>query len=334
MPTPRIEDALTNELNVTVFLASLVVTLVVTPFVADGLRRTGSLDVPNLRSSHSGPVPRGAGIACMTGVAVGVVVARPELSTTLYLVLASIAVLSAVGLVDDLRSLSPMTRLILQAGAGAVVGAPFGLFWALGAAALFVVVVNCINFMDGINGITSATMLTWGLTLAYLAESTDVALLGTLGLVTAATALGFLPWNAPKARIFLGDVGSYLYGALVGSGTVLAIQSGVPIALTLSPLLVYLFDVGLTLLRRAHRGAPIFTAHREHIYQRLTAELGLSHAQVTAYVFALNLIVILLWMTTPGYVAGGFTAVLLLGYSSSVVVGRRMLLPRAQRQPT
>lgn len=318
-----------------VFASAFAVTFALTPAVTAGLRRQGRLDVPNERSSHDRAVPRGGGIACALGGAVGLAVAQPGPSPFLYAALGSLALLTAVGHLDDRLSLSSSVRLLAQVAAGALVGAFLGPLWVLAGPVMFVVLVNCVNFMDGINGLTAVTMLGWGATSVYLAYAEDVALLADLGLVTAAIALGFLPWNAPRARVFLGDVGSYLFGALTATGAAVAVAGGVPLLAVLSPLLVYLFDVGLTLARRLRRRAPLLHAHREHVYQRLAAELPLSHAHVCAYVLTLNAILIGLWLFTPWVVAAVLTGVVLVSYASSVRVGRHIWLRSPQeRQST
>lgn len=308
-----------------VFASAFAVTFALTPAVTAVLRRRGHLDIPNERSSHDRAVPRGGGLACAAGCAVGLAVARPDPSPLLYAVLGSLLLLTATGYADDLWSLSSVVRLLAQVAAGALLGAVLDPVWLITGPVLFVVLVNCLNFMDGINGLTAVTMLGWGATSVYLAYAEDVALLADLGLITAAIALGFLPWNAPRAQVFLGDVGSYLFGALVATGVVVALYGGAPPLATLSPLLVYLFDVGLTLARRLLRRAPLMHAHREHVYQRLVAELPVSHAQVTAYVLALNGILVCLWLFAPAPAAAALSVVVLVGYASSVPAGRRLL---------
>ncbi|WP_068325343.1 hypothetical protein [Janibacter terrae] len=138
----------------------------------------------------------------------------------------------------------------------------------------FPVIVNVVNFMDGINGITGLTALAWGVTGAGGGAPTVAALV-------AGAAAGFLPWNLPGGQLFLGDSGSYLFGSLIGSG-VLSTSSAREAQRLLVPLLPYLADAGLTLCRRHLHGEPLLVAHREHAYQRLVHEAGLSHAQVAA----------------------------------------------------
>lgn len=298
------------------------VTLVTTPLVARTLSRRGRMDYPNVRSSHSVAVPRGGGIACAAGVAGGMAVAGLTFSSSLLIVVAVILTLTVVGYVDDRASLSSWMRLLAQALAGALLGVTMGLGWILIAVGTVLVVVNCVNFMDGINGITSLTMLAWGGAALVVAQAHEVTILSVLGGVTAAAAVGFLPWNAPTARIFLGDVGSYLFGALVATGVVVGVHAGVPAGALLGPLAVYLFDVGLTLAHRLYRRAPVMRAHREHIYQRLVAETGRSHLHVAGYVFALTCIVTAGWLALETPRAAVLTIAVLFLYAWSVPIGR------------
>ena len=88
----------------------------------------------------------------------------------------------------------------------------------------------------------------------------------------AGAAVGFLPFNYPRARAFLGDVGSYGLGAFLASAAMVALAKGIPVVIVVGPFVLYVADVGITLSRRAIRGEHLFTAHREHIYQQLIAQ--------------------------------------------------------------
>jgi UDP-N-acetylmuramyl pentapeptide phosphotransferase/UDP-N-acetylglucosamine-1-phosphate transferase len=112
----------------------------------------------------------------------------------------------------------------------------------------------------------------------------EVPELTSAGLVVAAAALGFVPFNFPAARTFLGDVGSYFFGAWLAVLAVWGVTSGIPPEAMLGPLALYLADTGTTLVRRIARGEEWMTPHRDHAYQRLVG-LGWSHARVDALVF-------------------------------------------------
>ena len=186
-----------------------------------------------------------------------------------------------LGLVDDQSGgLSPVSRLMIQALAGVIAGGHQGVGVAtLGAIAL-PGVVNVVNFMDGINGITGSTAAVWGLLTALDANAS--ATVRVLGSVTAGAGLGFLPHNLPTASMFLGDVGSYFIGSLMGAALIDALPNFTTTMRVGSPLLAYAADSTQALWRRSRRGEPLFEAHRGHVYQRLVDEHSLSHTTVSA----------------------------------------------------
>jgi UDP-N-acetylmuramyl pentapeptide phosphotransferase/UDP-N-acetylglucosamine-1-phosphate transferase len=272
------------------------------------LVRGGVVDRPNHRSSHSVTTARGGGVACLVGVAAGGLVAHGD---TPWVAIAVAAVLAVVGFADDVATLPAGLRLVLQLLCGGALGLALGGGWGLVVAAVVVLptVVNIVNFMDGINGITGFTMTLWGATAMVLGTTHDSRALAIVGAVTAGAALGFLPYNIPVARLFLGDAGSYLFGALVSVGLLLAWQVGAPVAVAVAPLGLHLFDTGLTVARRAVAGESLMVAHRQHLYQRLV--LRLSHVKVSLIFVTLALLTTLAW--SVGLVVGAVGTVLALG---------------------
>jgi UDP-N-acetylmuramyl pentapeptide phosphotransferase/UDP-N-acetylglucosamine-1-phosphate transferase len=156
--------------------------------------------------------------------------------------------------------------------------------WLIPAIALaaFVIVgyVNAFNFMDGINGISVAQTTVAAGVYAAISLHYGERQLAALELAVVGAALGFLPWNAPRARVFLGDTGSYALGAVLASFALLALASGIPVEATVAPLVLYLADTGTTLVRRLAGREPWYLPHRTHTYQQLT-DLGLGHMQVS-----------------------------------------------------
>lgn len=243
------------------------------------LRRAQVLDVPNGRSSHSRPIPRGGGVAVVIGILIALGVGTALGALVPWPLVVAGLTLAGVGLADDLRTLGSGARLAFQALTAVGVAA-----WAMAAYSgsgvapvIFLVVsaiglvayVNAFNFMDGINGISALNAAVAGGWFAWLGDHHGVPGLVSLGLAVVGSSLAFLPFNAPDARIFLGDVGSYAVGLLLGGMAVVAWSSDVPGPLCVAPFTLYLADTAWVLAKRAAGHRPLTEAHREHVYQRL-----------------------------------------------------------------
>jgi UDP-N-acetylmuramyl pentapeptide phosphotransferase/UDP-N-acetylglucosamine-1-phosphate transferase len=239
------------------------------------------LDLPNLRSSHEVPTPRLGGVAIMLGTWVGFALLLPKGAWPL---LVAATLIWAAGLADDLSDL----HFGMKAAAQTLVASGLLLFyppwvlsdapgaWGIAAFAVgvlwIVALSNAFNFMDGIDGFIGGVALVNALFLGALAGEAGAFLPALAG----ATA-GFLVWNINPASIFLGDSGAYFLGfglAAVALYTPVPGDRWTPLgflagALVFTPLL---FDTAYTLVRRLRTGAGknIFSAHREHIYQRIT----------------------------------------------------------------
>lgn len=305
-------------MNWVVAIAAFGVTLGIMPIVTRRLRRFDRLDVPNARSSHSQSVPRGGGYACLVGMAAGMLVVAPDWTWRWGPAVVAVVIAALVGAWDDARSLGPVPRLAAQVVAGCLLGAVIGWPWVAVGAVIAVAVINAVNFMDGINGITSLTVIVWGAFIALVGVREEVGAMVVLGGLAAGSALGFLPWNLPAGRVFLGDVGSYLFGAVLSAGTVVGLASGVTPGVVLAPLLPYFADTAYTLVTRAYRREAVLSAHRDHVYQRLVSVVGLSHAQVAVLVGLLAATMCALWMTLSVVPAASLTLLLLLAYVTSV----------------
>jgi glycosyltransferase WbpL len=268
----------------------------------------GLLDVPNERSSHKVPTPRGGGAAitvtAMTGFAV--LAALHRLDFAVFAALAGGLAVAAVGFVDDRHALPAVVRLSAH-----VTAALWALAWLGGLPALrvgghlislgalgtvvgllgIVWVLNLFNFMDGIDGLaaTEATFVAWcgALLTAASSASSGVA---AAALILGASCLGFLCWNWAPARIFMGDVGSGYLGYVIAVLALAATREN-PVALWAWLILggVFFVDATVTLLRRLLRGERVYEAHRSHAYQWLARRWG-SHRRVTVAVMILNLI--------------------------------------------
>jgi UDP-GlcNAc:undecaprenyl-phosphate GlcNAc-1-phosphate transferase len=276
-------------------------------------RRLAVIDVPGARSSHSVPTPRGGGVPIAVGLVVAAAIAPGPGHARLALA-GAVGAFGLLGLLDDLRGLSAIRRLVLQvAGAIAVAavlvppGPALALIPAVAAVTVWLVgFVNAFNFMDGVNGISGAHALIGGVAYACLAAWRRDGFGVASGLALAAGAGAFLPWNAVRARVFLGDVGSYSIGAALAVLAARLVLRGVPIEAVAGPVALYLADVAWTLQRRIRRGEPWLEAHRTHVYQRW-CDAGWSHQEVTVLTSALTVALCLLGVA--GLLGGSVTRV-------------------------
>ena len=245
------------------------------------------LDRPNARSLHAQPVPRAGGIAVWTGwlaATVWLAGAKPWLGPLLALI--------AISLLDDRRGVHPLLRLAVHAAAAAgwlwLMAWPIEPLVALVAVVLIVWMANLYNFMDGSDGLAGAMTV-----IGFAAYAAGAGLAGApavvpLAAVVAAT-LPFLAYNLPRARIFLGDVGSVPLGFLAAVfGLSGWLERWWPAWFPVLVFLPFVADASATLALRLVRGARVWEAHREHCYQRLV-QMGWGHARTLALYAALML---------------------------------------------
>ncbi len=259
---------------------------------------------PNARSAHSMPTPQGGGIAVIAAVLAGTAGAAAAIGldadgwARLGLLAGAAVGVALLGLVDDIRPLPALPRLGLQlvAMAVAVAALPEGArilpFLPLAVERAVLVVggawfVNLTNFIDGMDGLTvvDTVPLTAALVLFWHWGFLSTPA-GLVALALCGGMIGFAPFNAPVARLFLGDVGSLPIGLLVAFLLYDLASHGRLAAAILLPLYA-IADSGITLLWRLSRGERVWDAHRRHFYQVATAR-GLSVRQVLARVAALN----------------------------------------------
>ncbi|MDX5362657.1 MAG: glycosyltransferase family 4 protein [Pseudazoarcus pumilus] len=289
-------------------LVSLALSFVLTGAVRRYALARGVIDLPGARSSHTQPTPRGAGVAVtaaflFTLTALGWLdMLDPHLQWAL--IGASLPV-CAIGFIDDHRHVAAHWRLITHGAAAiwaiwALGGMPtlslFGIGLApsligslLGAIGL-AWLLNLYNFMDGIDTLAGVEALTTALGGALLLWLTGRPEQAAPALLLAAASAGFLLWNLPPARIFLGDSGSGLMGIALGVMALHAAHSDPAILWGWLILLgVFVTDTTATLLRRLLRGETIWHSHCSHAYQHL-ARRWKSHGRVSAAVLAINLL--------------------------------------------
>ncbi len=288
------------------FIFSFVSSYFLTYLVRNYSLKHQIIDIPNGRSSHTIPTPRGGGLAFVVVVLVSISLLFGlgilELRVFLAL-LGGGCLIAGVGWLDDRWGLSALVRLCFHFLAaiwavswlGGVPSLSLGFteldlsWWGSGVAVVGLVwMINLYNFMDGIDGLAGVEAVTVSAVAAILLWS-QASNLAIPCLLLAAAVLGFLIWNWPPAKVFMGDVGSGFLGFVFA---VLAIWSenncAVPLLIWLLLLGVFIVDATVTLVKRMAGGEKLYEAHRSHVYQ-LAVQAGYSHKQVTLTVLLINI---------------------------------------------
>jgi Fuc2NAc and GlcNAc transferase len=296
--------------------ATFGVSLIVVGWVRRYALSNNILDLPNARSSHTCPMPRGGGLAIFLSFAAAAfalcVGDLLDLKTTMLLLFAGGSI-GMIGFLDDRWDLRARTRLAVHLAAAILVVATLGGLpddqlarWGMGTfwvGSIFTVLVivwgtNLFNFMDGIDGIAASEAIFFSVAGAWLNWANGDLGMSVALLSVAAATLGFLAWNWPPARIFMGDVGSGFLGFIITALAVLASRrGGTPIEVW--PILggVFVVDATTTLIRRILRGDAFMEPHNTHAFQHLARRLN-SHKRVTLMVIAVNV----LWLYPWAYV--------------------------------
>ena len=257
------------------------------------LRAWQVIDKPNERSSHVEPTPRGGGLGMMALFLSGAAILSWGTGSGLsWVVTAAAGVLAAVSFWDDRHPLPWWVRLGVQffTALAVTTGLRTGAGWeGIGLGVLLILLLagyaNAFNFMDGINGLAAGQAVisaagTVAVAVAGGVSPTHPAVL--LSVLLAGVAAGFLPHNFPKARMFMGDVGSVPLGFLLMAFSVWIVHDGghwlwMPLGALHTG---FILDTGVTMMRRILRGEKVYQAHRDHFYQHLI-RAGWSHQAVT-----------------------------------------------------
>ena len=278
-----------------------------------------TLDLPNDRSSHTRPTPRGGGLGVVPAILAVWLLFTPFRPWDL---LVGAVALMGLSWIDDRRGLPPLTRLLMQLAAVAwfMAGQPLDLLPALGLGFVLLWFVNLYNFMDGIDGITAVETASLGTGIAVvtiLSGSSPEVLIPAMALVGA--SLGFLVWNWHPAKVFLGDSGSVPLGLLTGGLLIILAVHGQWAAALILPA-YYLADASLTLGRRLLNGEKIWQAHRKHFYQRATRGQGDPRPVVRAVLAGNGALIVCAALAASG---AGWTA---LALATGIVTGLLGLL--------
>ena len=290
------------------------------------------LDIPNDRSLHTVPTPRGGGsaIVLVFFAAVAALTTTDYVTTTNAAILIGCGALVALtGFLDDRQLLShARSRLALHFVAAVIAVSVFGglpmlpvfgtdvslgVFGGILATTYLVWLLNLFNFMDGIDGISGAEVVSVCGAAAFLIHRTTHDYnIASLPLALAAATLGFLVFNWPPAKIFMGDVGSGFVGFIIGIFSLITADSAGLLGWVWVILLgVFIVDATVTLIGRLFRKQKPHVAHRSHAFQHLALRFG-SHKRVTIGVVAINLFWLfpIAFAVTEGRI-DGFTGVLI-----------------------
>ncbi|WP_159153458.1 MraY family glycosyltransferase [Acinetobacter johnsonii] len=272
------------------------------------------IDNPNERSSHSVPTPRGGGVAvvCSYLMALAVLIYSQQLTVHIGLtIMAAGFVIALLGFLDDHGHINAMLRLAIHflvaiavvislGGFGSVAvfdGVQLGFLANIIAVLFLVWLLNLYNFMDGINGIASVEAITVTASMATLYYVLNISLHSDLLWLLGACAFGFLLWNFPKAKIFMGDACSGFLGLVLGILALIALKENVALFCAwIICLGVFIVDATYTLIKRVFNGYKMYDAHRSHSYQILSRKWN-SHTPVTLTVAAINI----LWLFPIAY---------------------------------
>lgn len=299
------------------FLTGLLLSIPCCILVPRYLARAGFLDLPGERSSHVRPTPKGGGVGMVLAFLWAAI--ATGLAPLLWIPLLALAILSFA---NDLRSISAGVRLaaqfvaaLLALGGALWVGhASWSVFLLFPALFFVVATTNCYNFMDGINGIAGITAVVAFACLLVFGGVADTPLFYPIMAVMGAL-LGFLPFNLPRAKLFMGDVGSIFLGFLFALSVCLLARTWTEFLVLASFLFPFYADEAVTVVERLWRGESLLAPHRRHLYQFLANERGIAHWKVSVAYGVIQLLVALLVVSAAEHgfwAVFGIDAVLLL----------------------
>jgi len=272
----------------------------------------GILAHPGRRQSHSVITPSGGGLGMVLAILVTwqsvYLIGEQSPDPWLYAFGPGLVILTLTGWLDDRYALAPWLRLLIQLAVSLWLLASLpiaqwmaGGTWAASTHWLIVTlaigtlvwITNMYNFMDGSDGMAAFQGTFFGVVIGWLLLDSGAHSLALVGFLMAAACAGFLPWNFPRAHMFMGDAGSIPLGYLAGGLVLIGGLSGrVPFSAGILLLGVFMVDSGLTLMGRVFRGEQWYTAHNQHLYQKLITR-GWSHSQVLFLYQSINLFLVL-----------------------------------------
>lgn len=334
--------------HIIAFLVSMNVVLWLTPFVKTIGLKGGHVDKPDPRKVHRQPIVRIGGIAIFSGVTTALLIVwwmggfgilSPEKDAEIWGVTIGACLFFLIGLTDDLFTLSPSFRLIVQSvvssfawwqgvridflsipGLGLMqidqwwLSLPITIIWLVG-------MVNAINWIDGLDGLAAGVCGIAAVVMLIVSLFMDQPAAALIAAALAGGALGFLRYNFNPAQIFMGDGGSYFIGFLLAGVGVIGLAKTAAVTAVILPyiiLAVPIVDMSVVILSRVLRGKSPFLADKSHLHHRLLSA-GISQRLTVLFIYSLTLWVGSFALVFSGFPSGGVYVIgssLLLIYTS------------------
>ncbi|MGY3715240.1 glycosyltransferase family 4 protein [Sutcliffiella cohnii] len=292
----------------TVFVASFMTVLIITPFVIKLAHKIGATDQPNYRKVHQKVMPRLGGVAIFIGVVVGYFVAGLYNERMTGILIGAIIIVT-IGILDDKYELSAKWKFLGQlAVAGIIIATglkieyisipfvvdsfyigwlaiPLTIFWIVG-------ITNAINLIDGLDGLAAGISSIALATIAILAGLAGKELILILSVIVLASTLGFLFYNFHPAKIFMGDTGALFLGYCIAVFSLLGLYKSVTLFSLVIPVIILgvpVFDTAFAIVRRILNRKPISAPDKSHLHHKLLA-LGLSHRNTVLVIYGFGVI--------------------------------------------
>lgn len=323
-------------------LGGFLVTLSLVPLIKKIAPKVGAVDNPCQRKVHCQPMPRLGGLAIYSGFILMVLLTQPLTEQVVGLLLGS-TVIATVGVIDDIKELSPKVKLAGQILAAGILvtfninvdyithpfaegilplsylSIPVTILWVVG-------ITNAVNLIDGLDGLAAGLATIAAVTLAMVGYLQGEFLTVPLALILAASTLGFLKYNFHPAEIFMGDSGSMFLGFNLATLSIMGFAKSITVISIFVPILILgipIFDTLFAIIRRYTKDRPIFKPDKEHLHHCLLNK-GFSHKQTVLVIYMIGIFlagtgVLLTYLTT----AQGM--LILVAVSTAVLWGAQKL---------
>ena len=286
-------------------IIAFLVAFIAAPIAVKLAKKWGVMDAPDDRKVHKYSMPRMGGLAIYAGFLVAVL-ATQTINTQLIGILIGCTIIVLLGIVDDIKGVSPKVKLAGQTLAALVVVLfgvqisiitnPFADVLFLNALAIpltilwIVGVTNAVNLIDGLDGLAAGTSGIAAITIGVVALLEGHLAVAILAMILAGSVFGFLPFNFNPAKIFMGDTGSMFLGFTLAVLAVVGLTKSATVISVFIPIVILgipIFDTMYAIVRRFLNGAPIFKADKEHLHHQLL-NMGLTHKQTVLVIYAVN----------------------------------------------